>query len=73
VNLLKNCDVRISLPVSLNISRNSSRPVEVPTTNFSEINSDGSSAGRLGFVEDFTQEHSSPGPHISSAGISSCF
>ena len=73
MSLVKNCDVRNRLPVSRNISRNSSRPVEVPTANFSEINSDGSSAGRSGFVEDFTQEHSLPGLHISSAGISSGF
>jgi hypothetical protein len=73
MSLLKNCDVRNSLPVSRNVSRNSSRPVEVPTTNFSEINSDGSSAVRLIFVEDFTQEHSLPGLHISSVEILSCF
>ena len=71
--LLKSCDVRKSLPVSGNMSRNSSRPVDVPTSNFSEINSDGSSAGRLIFVEDFTQEHSLPGLDISPVGISSRF
>jgi hypothetical protein len=73
MSLLKNCDIRNSLPVSRNMSRNSSRPVEVAPTNFSEINSDSSSAGRLIFVEDFIQEHSLPGLHRSSVELSSCF
>jgi hypothetical protein len=73
MSLLKNCEVRNSPPVSRNVSRNPSRPVEVPTTNFSEINSDGSSAGRLIFVEDFTEEHSLPGLDISSVENSSYF
>jgi hypothetical protein len=47
--------------------------MEVPTTNFSEINSDSSSAARLIFVEDFTQEHTLPGLHNSSVELSSCF
>ncbi|MGD0903563.1 MAG: hypothetical protein ABR924_11545 [Terracidiphilus sp.] len=39
----------------------------------SQIEQDAPWAGKLTFVEDFTQEHSLPGLHFASIEISGCF
>jgi hypothetical protein len=73
MSLPKNCDVRKGLSASRNGSRDSSRPVEAQTVNFSEIISYSPTASRPIFAEDFTLEHSLPGLRISSVEISSNF
>jgi hypothetical protein len=74
MSLLKKCDPDYRLSASRNQSRHSFRPVEqAGSANFSEIKPDGPWAGRPTFVDDFTREHSLPGPRISSIEISGSF
>jgi hypothetical protein len=74
MNLLKKCVANNHLCTSRHKGRHSFRPVEqADRANSSEIKSDEPWAGRLTFVEDFSQEHSLPGPHIALIGISGSF
>lgn len=74
MRLLKKCDANNRLSASRNKSRHSFKPVgRADRANPSEIKPDGPRASRLTFVEDFTQEHSLPGVHILSIGISGSF
>ena len=72
--LLKKCDADNRLPANRNKSRPSFRPVEqADRANPSEMKPDRPSASRLTFVEDFTREHSLPGPASILSEISGSF
>lgn len=71
--LPKNCDARKNPSASRQARRDSCRPVEAQTANFSEDTSYSSTSSKLLFAEDFTMEHSLPGLRLSTVEISICF
>jgi hypothetical protein len=74
MSLLGECDAQNRLSASRNKSQHSFRQVrQADRANPSEIKPDGPRASRLAFAEDFTLEHSLPGLHIVSIGISGSF
>ncbi len=71
---MKKCNAKDLLSASRNKSLHPLMPVgQADRANPSEIKQDGPRASRLTFVEDFTQEHSLPGVHITSIEISCSF
>jgi len=74
MNLLKKYNAKDRLSAIRNNSLHSLAPVGAADRAApSEIKPDGPRANRLTFVEDFAGEHSLPGVHIASIGISGCF
>jgi hypothetical protein len=74
MSLLMKCDAKNRLSASRNKSRHLFQPGgQANRANPSEIEPDGPRASGLTFVEDFTQEHSLPGAHITSIEILGIF
>ena len=74
MTMLRKCNAR-NRPANNSVDkRDSSKPMpQTRTANSPKIKPDRSCARRRSFIEDFTMEHSLPGPHIISLGISGCF
>ena len=74
MSLLEECHANNRQSACFDRSRPSVWPVRQHcTANSKEIKLDGPWVGRLRFAEDFTMEHSLPGPHNASIEISGSF